>query len=208
MDTRKQYHTRIFKYIRTFWFGLDLQYISAFLWIDKSFILIHFLNLRFIGFLFTFLFCSLTKSQKSGLFTGSLCVVLFGVLDNVGFGGGRNGFISIQSIGKQDTAIAVIFLVTSILLIYSIINDTFKEEEIIFYSIFSLFIFQLKVSGISIVFIFFLYIFLYSKKLNKNIFYILKEINYLFFIFFYGCLSQYSILGAGFFLLSHHVILA
>ena len=160
------------------------EYISAFLWIDKSFILIHFLNLIFIGFLFTFLFCSLTKSQKSGLFTGSLCVVLFGVLDNVGFGGGRNGFISIQSIGKQDTAIAVMFLVTSILLIYSIINDSFKEEEIIFYSIFSLFTFQLKVSGISIVFIFFLYIFLYSKKLNKNIFYILKEINYLFFIFF------------------------
>ena len=42
------------------------EYISAFLWIDKSFILIHFLNLIFIGFLFTFCFAVLLRVRKVG----------------------------------------------------------------------------------------------------------------------------------------------
>ena len=83
------------------------EYISAFLWIDKSFILIHFLNLIFIAFIY-FLFCSLTKVKKWVVYRFTLHSSVW-VLDNVGLGG-RNGFISIQSIGKQDTAIAVMFL--------------------------------------------------------------------------------------------------
>ena len=39
----------------------------------------------------------------------SLAIVLFGILDNFGSGGGRNGFIDIESVTKQDTPFAIVF---------------------------------------------------------------------------------------------------
>ena len=140
------------------------------------------------------MFCSLTKSQKSGLFTGSLCVVLFGVLDNVGFGGGRNGFISIQSIGKQDTAIAVMFLVTSILLIYSIINDSFKEEEKFLFNFFTIHI-SIKSKWYKHSFYFLLIYFLIFKKIKQKYFLYFKR-NKLFILYFFLWLFK-SILHTG-----------
>ena len=85
------------------------------------------------------------------------------IFDNFGFSGGRNGFVNLQSIGKQDLAISVLFLVTSSLLTISILKKSFKIQELVIYSVLSLFIFQLKISGFSIAFIYFVYIYFYAK---------------------------------------------
>ena len=86
------------------------EYLSAFLWFDNSFILVHFLNIIFVGFLYTFLYYNLSKNKNLAMYSGSFFIVLYSIFDNVGFGGGRNGFITIQSIGKQDLSISVFCL--------------------------------------------------------------------------------------------------
>ena len=38
----------------------------------------------------------------------SSLAIVFGILDNFGSGGGRNGFIDIESVTKQDTPFAIV----------------------------------------------------------------------------------------------------
>ena len=139
------------------------EYLSAFLWLDRSFMLVHFLSLIFIGFFYTFLLYNLIYNKNKHLFAGSFLLLIYSIFDNFGFSGGRNGFVNLQSIGKQDLAISVLFLVTSSLLTISILKKSFKIQELVIYSVLSLFIFQLKISGFSIAFIYFVYIYFYAK---------------------------------------------
>jgi len=154
------------------------EYVSAFLWIDQSFMLLHFLNLIFIGFFYTFLFYNLIYNKNKSLFTGSVLLIFYSIFDNFGFSGGRNGFINIQSIGKQDLAIAVLFLVTGSLLLVSILKKSFKEEELVVYSILSLFIFQLKISGFAIAFIYFFYLYCFIKANKLSFFSAINKIRF------------------------------
>ena len=139
------------------------EYLSAFLWLDRSFMLVHFLSLIFIGFFYSFLLYNLIYNKNKHLFAGSFLLLIYSIFDNFGFSGGRNGFVNLQSIGKQDLAISVLFLVTSSLLTISILKKSFKIQELVIYSVLSLFIFQLKISGFSIAFIYFVYIYFYAK---------------------------------------------
>ena len=154
------------------------EYVSAFLWIDQSFMLLHFLNLIFIGFFYTFLFYNLIYNKNKSLFTGSVLLIFYSIFDNFGFSGGRNGFINIQSIGKQDLAIAALFLVTGSLLLVSILKKSFKEEELVVYSILSLFIFQLKISGFAIAFIYFFYLYCFIKANKLSFFSAINKIRF------------------------------
>ena len=63
------------------------------------------------------------------MYSGSLFIVLYSIFDNVGFGGGRNGFITIQSIGKQDLSISVLFLSVSAILLTSILKRSYDEKS-------------------------------------------------------------------------------
>ena len=135
-----------------------VQYMSIYLhslWLDRSFMLVHFLSLIFVGFFYSFLFYNLIYNKNKHLFAGSFLLLIYSIFDNFGFSGGRNGFINLQSIGKQDLAISVLFLVTGSLLTISVLKKSFKIQELVIYSILSLFIFQLKISGFSIAFIYF-----------------------------------------------------
>jgi len=41
-------------------------------------------------------------------------IVLFGILDNFGMAGGRNGFIDIEAVTKYDTPFAIIYFLTGL----------------------------------------------------------------------------------------------
>ena len=142
-----------------------VQYMSIYLhFCARSFIHVGtFLSLIFIGFFYTFLIYNLIYNKNKHLFAGSFLLLIYSIFDNFGFSGGRNGFVNLQSIGKQDLAISVLFLVTSSLLTISILKKSFKIQELVIYSVLSLFIFQLKISGFSIAFIYFVYIYFYAK---------------------------------------------
>ena len=97
--------------VNIFWpFGMSSinEYISSILWIDNSFILLHFLTLFFIHFFFVFLANNILFSKNLNFKAASYFLLFFSLLDNFGLSGGRNGFIYIQGIGKQDIAVGVI----------------------------------------------------------------------------------------------------
>ena len=78
-------------------------------------------------------------------------------MDNFGFNGGKNGYIEIESISKQDTPFAIIFIISSYL-IYRILTDNEKKgnEVLSIVFIFCLFSIELRLLGfINILFLLF-----------------------------------------------------
>ena len=164
--------------VNIFWpFGMSsiYEYISSILWFKDSLIYLHFLSLIYFHFFFCFLYFQLFKSGSKNLKYASLFILVFSFLDNFGFEGGRNGFIYIQEIGKQDIAVAILFCFASLVIINNILDSNINKLDFILISLICFYIFQLKVSG---VFIFFLYFALIYVLVNQKI-YKFKNIIYL-----------------------------
>ena len=164
--------------INIFWaFGMSsiYEYISAILWIDSSFVLLHFLSLYFVHLLYIFLTQkALDKSSK--LRYVSLFVLIYSIFDNFGFSGGRNGYIYIQEVGKQDVAVAILFFITTFVIAEILILKKINKFDFLILSLMTFFIFQIKLSGIFIylLFTYLIYSVLKNKLLNlKNIFVLL-----------------------------------
>ena len=161
--------------VNIFWaFGMSsiYEYISAILWFDNSFVLLHFLNIFFIHFFYIFISENLFENKRKYLFNASFFVLIYSLLDNFGIGGGRNGFIYIQGITKQDVTVGILFFFIAIVCFQKIKDNSVTKYELFFISLISLFIYQIKVSG---VLIFLIYIALIMNEYaNKR--YSFKEI--------------------------------
>ena len=100
--------------VNIFWaFGMSsvYEYISAILWIDKSFILIHFLTLIFIQTIYIFLIDNFRSSTYKDLKYVSFFLLIYSLIDNFGVNGGRNGFIYIQGVTKQDMPVGILIFI-------------------------------------------------------------------------------------------------
>ncbi len=164
--------------VNIFWpFGMSsiFEYLSSILWVGESLIYLHFLNITFIHVFFSFIFYHLHNSENRNLKNASWFLLLFSVLDNFGISGGRNGFIYIQEIGKQDTAVATLFCLLSILLLDKIQKKNSNKPDFVYLSILVFFIFEIKVSGVIIFLLYFIY--LYGLIVNSN--FKIKHILYL-----------------------------
>ncbi len=128
-------------------FSSIIDYISSNFWISDKLEFLHFINLVFITSFLSFIFFNLFNSKNPLLSMSSLAIVLFGILDNFGRGGGRNGFIDIESITKQDTPFAIVFYISNILIFLSIKNKKISELEILLVSFLILFGIQLRIFG-------------------------------------------------------------
>ena len=144
------------------------EYVSAYLWIDQSLILLHLINILFILTFFIFIFNGLINSKSELIKSSSFFLLLFSLLDNVGVSGGRNGFFAIQGIGKPDVTIAILFIITSILMFASLLKNRYKRHELFIFSMLSLLIFQLKVSGVTIGFIYLIYVINYFREKSSS----------------------------------------
>ncbi len=102
------------------------DYISSIFWVDNNFIFLHFLNLVFISIFYIFIIWCLLESSNFRLKIMSLGLLIFGILDNFGIEGGRNGYIDIDTIGKQDNAFAILFFLTN----FFIIEKIYKQEKL------------------------------------------------------------------------------
>ena len=149
-----------------------MEYINANFWINDNFLILHFVNLIFIVFIFQIMYHFLfTKYYKF-----SLIFLFYGLLDNFGFGGGKNGFIEIDSIAKQDAPFAALFLLSSILL-YLYINKVFTNidnQDVFLLFIIVLFSVQMRPLG-AINLIAFLLITVYKFRFNKTLLFIFKK---------------------------------
>ena len=164
--------------VNIFWpFGMSSinEYISSILWIDSSFILLHFLTLFFIHFFFIFISYNILSSKNKNLKAASIFLLLFSFLDNFGASGGRNGFPYIQGVGKQDIAVGVLFCFLSLIMLNAIKQKEASKIDFVVLSLFTFFIFQLKVSGVIIFFLYFVFCFFLIRNeifKFKNIFYL------------------------------------
>ena len=140
------------------------EYLSAALWFDKTFVLLHLLNVYFIHFFYLFLKESLFNEKNQSFMNISFIILIFSILDNFGFGGGRNGYIYIQGVTKQDITVGILFWFLSIVILKKIVDKQLQHHEIITLSLVAFFIYEIKVSG---VFIFLVY--------SALVFYIVKR---------------------------------
>ena len=159
-------------FVNIFWpFGMSsiYEYLSAILWFQDSLIYLHLLSLIFIHVFFSFIYFQIFESTNSFLRNGSFFLIIFSILDNFGFGGGRNGFIYIQEVGKQDTSVAVLICLISICILNKIKYKIYKKIDLICISLLCLFVIQIKVSSVYIFFLYICYFILFLKNNSINI---------------------------------------
>lgn len=137
--------------VNIFWaFGMSsiFEYISAFLWFDKSFILIHFLTLIFIQTFYIFLMSNLENFKYKELSFASYFILIYSLLDNFGVNGGRNGYIYIQGVTAQDIPIAILVFMMSFSCFLIIRYRKTDNLDIFILFLLSLFVIQIKLSSI------------------------------------------------------------
>jgi hypothetical protein len=175
-----------FGLVNFFWaFGISsvYEYILAFFWFDSNFLNLHLINLVFIHWFYQFLTFSLLKSKSIFLKNASFFILIFSILDNFGFQGGRNGFIYIEGVGKQDMPVAILFLFVSLISLLIFQNKIrIDSVDMLFYSFLVLFVIQIKLSASILVFLYLLLIF-QQYKLEQSI---QKIVNSQFIVFIFG----------------------
>ena len=152
------------------------DYVSSLLWFNDSFIFLHFLNILFILFFYQFIIYSIFVQKDKFFKNAAYFILLFSLLDNLGFLGGRNGFIYIQGVSKQDVAISVLYYVSSLLMLYSLTKNSYNHMDFFIISSLVVFIIQLKISGAVIAIIYFYYFYNFIKYKQITYRSLLKEI--------------------------------
>ena len=170
------------------------EYISSYFWMGDNFLLLHFLNLIFFSLFYSFLYFHIIQNDNKFLKYSSLNIIFFGLIDNFGIKGGGNGYLYIQTIGKPDVAFAVLFYIVFILLVNSLIKNSFTKQELIYYLYFSLFAIQLKAFGLYLVPL----LIFYFYKLG-NPFKLLKKLKLFYLISLSWLLKNFMITGCLFF---------
>ena len=104
----------------------------------------HIFNLLFIFFFFSLLI-SFVFSNINFYKNLAFSISIFGILDNFGFGGGRNGFIALQEINKFDYTVSILLILFLIFFLYINFNKkTLSSSESLFLIVLLTFISQLR----------------------------------------------------------------
>jgi len=148
----------------TFGMSSIFEYLSSILWFDSSFKLIHFLNIVFIHFFYNFIFDGVMNSKNKIITNSSFLLLIYSILDNFGINGGRNGFLYIQGVTKQDTAVAVLFVFITRSVFVFIKDNKIEKTDISIIFLLSLFTLQIKLSSVMLVFLVIYFIFNLSIK--------------------------------------------
>ena len=144
-----------------------IDYIAAPLWIGNNFILLHYISILFIVFLINFLAYHIIFSKNTYLYFSSIFLAVYGLMDNFGVGGGRNGFFTIHGIIKPDISSGIMFYFSCVLLTYTLIKKTITQKEIIFLNLILIFSYQLKISS-ALLLGFFLYVIIRLKQFRLS----------------------------------------
>lgn len=149
------------------------EYIHSFIFSIDNYKYIHFFNLTII-ISFTYILLEMYFSKSDFLINSAFLITIFGILDNFGFEGGRNGYFYFQELGKVDGSTGIIFLLSILLILFLLQKKSYvKEQEIIAVLLFSIFSIQLRPFGY-ILFIFLIYLFFSLGKSSWSYFMNLK----------------------------------
>jgi len=137
---------------KRFGYSSIYDYINSNFWLFDDLVYLHFVNLLFFHFFFKVLIDLFINNKFNLIAYGFL---IYGILDNFGFNGGKNGFVEIETVGKYDSPCAIIFVI-SLYLLFNIIKsnqESFKFENFIIL-ILILFSIQLRPTGLLLIPIF------------------------------------------------------
>ena len=141
------------------------EYIGANYWIHDNFVFLQTPSLlifvSFYIFLYSFLISKDMKYKKI-----SLIILFFGLIDNFGFQGGRNGFVGIDEIGAFDNTFGLLFIISIIFLINLLIDDSPSNLDIFVVGLLILFSGQVRYLGFLLTIPYLLLIF--KNKLNSS----------------------------------------
>jgi len=121
------------------------EYILANFWINNKFLGLHYVNVVFFTFFYNFISYNLLFSKNLFLKFLSLNILIYSLLDNFGAGGGGNGFLTIQMVGKPDLAVGITFFICFSLFLNDYLKNKFSVNNFIIISILALFSFQIKI---------------------------------------------------------------
>ena len=93
---------------------------------------------------------------------------MFSLLDNFGIYGGRNGFLFIQGVTKQDTSVAILFLLISRSLLIHLKDKNVNFKDISLISFLTLFSLQIKLSSfpVALFLIYFYFVLIKNQKVK------------------------------------------
>ena len=128
-------------------FSSLFDYINSNFWFGDNLLFLHFVNLIFLSFFFIFVAIHTLKLENDFFKISSIFLILFILLDNFGFAGGRNGSIEIEAITKFDSIFAVMFTLCNLFIFNSMNNDFKNTNEKVFLLLFILFSVQLRPTG-------------------------------------------------------------
>ena len=154
-----------------FGYSSIIEYLNVNFWLNDNFILLHFTNLIFMVVFFQIIYIFLFSKR----FKFAISILIYGLLDNFGFNGGKNGFIEVESIAKQDTPFAIIFIISTYLL-YELYLDksVVAKEKLFIIFLLTIFSVELRLLGFINV-VFFLIILLYKYQFRKSLNIIFKD---------------------------------
>ncbi len=94
----------------------------------------------------------------------AICFGVFGILDNFGFDGGRNGFIATQEINKFDYSFSILCILFIVFSIYSInIKKDISNLDHFIFSLFFIYAIQLRIFGYILFPLYFYMMFRFKK---------------------------------------------
>jgi hypothetical protein len=129
------------------------EYLNSVLSFQGNFIYQHYLNLIFFSLFINFIGYHLLKNENKLFFNSSLFLFFFAIFDNFGVGGGSNGFLQIQMVGKPDVAVGVVYLIAALFLIYNIYISPPDYSEFLFLLILLTYLIQVRVISFSLIFL-------------------------------------------------------
>ena len=128
-------------------FSSLFDYINSNFWFGDNLLFLHFVNLIFLSIFFIFVAIHALKLENDFFKISSIFLILFILLDNLGFAGGRNGSIEIEAITKFDSIFAVMFTLCNLFIFNAMNNDFKNTNEKVFLLMFVLFSVQLRPTG-------------------------------------------------------------
>jgi len=180
------------------------EYIQANFWFNKNFIYLHYINVSFFISFYQFIYSCIFSSRNNFLRIASLNLLLFGFLDNFGFGGGGNTFLLFQTIGKPDLTSGIIFTITGLILFkFLLFNEKINGIDFFFVSLFALFAFQLKILNSILIFLLIPFLFVYVKQNNLSFFSTLKSNFMILVVFVFYLIKNVIITGCVVFPISY-----
>jgi len=180
------------------------EYIQANFWFNKNFIYLHYINVSFFISFYQFIYSCIFSSRNNFLCIASLNLLLFGFLDNFGFGGGGNTFLLFQTIGKPDLTSGIIFTITGLILFkFLLFNEKINGMDFFFVSLFALFAFQLKILNSILIFLLIPFLFVYVKQNNLSFFSTLKSNFMILVVFVFYLIKNVIITGCVIFPISY-----